>query len=61
MSILMDPDTRTYARHLMLFTFWLLFFIKYIFFLALSDCLYFFILYSSVEHVGALDRDPHGL
>ncbi len=34
---------------------------EYIVVLAFSDCLYFLILYSSVEHVGALDRDPHGL
>jgi hypothetical protein len=26
-----------------------------------SGCLYFLVLYCSVEHVGALDRDPHGL
>jgi hypothetical protein len=38
------------CSHLILFTFWYLFFNNYIFFYK----------YSSVEHVGAVDRDPHG-
>ena len=60
MSILMDPDTRTYARHLMLFTFCYLFFINYIFFLAV----YIFLYYTAVWNMSGLwteiltDFDP---
>ncbi len=60
MSILMDPDRRTYARYLMLFTFCYLFFINYIFFLAV----YIFLYYTPVWNMSGLwteiltDFDP---